>query len=648
MTVSDGQFTASTNFQLTVNAVNDPPTISPIAGQATSIGTAVGPINFTIGDPETAAASLTVTGSSSNTALVPNANIVFGGTGANRLVTVTPVANQTGSATITVTVSDSQLSSSALFTLTVSATPAGLMAAYGFNEVSGQTTLDGSGNFNLGTLSNGPVWVAGRYGNGILFDGVNDFVSVADNVTLDLTNTGTIEAWVKPNAVNRWHGVIAKGSTNSEGAHNYSLEIGSNNAVLCSLGNGATAQLLTSSIAMTAGVFRHLACTWNGTTVALYIDGVLNASSAQVVTPTGNPAPLLIGQFGGNVDRFNGTIDEVRIYNRGLSGTEIQTDMSRPISGGAPDTVPPTDPTNLVATPISSTQIDLSWTASMDNVAVIGYQLERCEGAGCSNFTQVAAPTGIAFNDRSLSAATNYSYRVRAADAVPNVGGYSNTASATTEVAPPASQGFVAAYGFSEGSGNTTMDGSGNANVGTLTNGPVWTAGRYGNGILFDGVSDFVSVADSGTLDLTNDGTIEAWVKLNAVNRWHSVIAKGNANSWEAHNYALEIGDTNALMCSVSNGVASQVISSSVAITAGIFRHVACTWNGTTIALYIDGVLNASSAEVVIPVGNTAPLFIGQFGGNVDRFLGAIDEVRIYNRALSQAEIQVDLSAPVQ
>ena len=66
------------------------------------------PIAFTVGDAETAAGSLTVSGSSSNPTLVPNANIVFGGSGANRTVTVTPAANQNGTATITVTVSDGQ------------------------------------------------------------------------------------------------------------------------------------------------------------------------------------------------------------------------------------------------------------------------------------------------------------------------------------------------------------------------------------------------------------------------------------------------------------------------------------------------------------------------------------------------------------
>ena len=102
----------------------------------------------------------------------------------------------------------------------------------------------------------------------------------------------------------------------------------------------------------------------------------------------------------------------------------------------AADTQAPTAPTALTATAASSTQINLSWTASTDNVGVTGYRVERCQGAGCSTFTQIATPMGTTFSDTGLSASTSYSYRVRAADAVPNLSGYSSTASATTQTAP--------------------------------------------------------------------------------------------------------------------------------------------------------------------------------------------------------------------
>jgi hypothetical protein len=578
---------------------------------------------------------------------------------------------------------------------------------------------------------------------------VNDFVQMADSATLDLAGIGTIEAWVKLDTLNRWHGVIAKGNQNNNAVHNYALEITDTNVVRCILGSGSAYQQLDSSVTMAANAFRHLGCTWDGTTVRLYIDGVLNASGAQTLTPVANTSPLFIGQFGGNSDQLDGVIDEVRIYNQALTVTQIQTDRDTAIDGGgntaptitsignqtttvgvavgplgftvgdaetaagsltvsgsssnptlvpnanivfggsgasrtvtvtpaasqtgtatitvtvsdgqlpastvftltvnaAPsDTTPPTDPSNLVATVISSSQINLSWTGSIDNIAVMGYEVERCQGAGCSNFSLVTTVTGTTHNNTGLSASTSYSYRVRAKDAVPNYSGYSNTASQTT---PAASQGLRAAYAMSEGSGaTTTADGSGNGNTGTLTNGPLWVTGKYGNGLSFDGVNDFVQMADSATLDLAGIGTIEAWVKLDTLNRWHGVIAKGNQNNDARHNYALEVTTANRVRCILSTGTGNNSIflDSQSTVSANQFFHLACTWDGTTVRLYIDGVLNASRAQTLTPVPNTSPLFVGVFGGNSDRLDGVIDEVRIYDRALTATEIQTDRNTPI-
>ena len=120
--VNDGTTTTSTTFVLTVTAPNTVPTITTIAAQTIPQNTATGALGFTVGDAETAAASLTVSGSSSNTTLVPNVNLIFGGSGANRTLTVTPATGQTGTSTITVNVNDGTATTSTTFTLTVTAT----------------------------------------------------------------------------------------------------------------------------------------------------------------------------------------------------------------------------------------------------------------------------------------------------------------------------------------------------------------------------------------------------------------------------------------------------------------------------------------------------------------------------------------------
>jgi subtilisin-like proprotein convertase family protein len=107
-------------WRLTITTAPAAPTISGIANQATTTNSPTSAIPFTINDADTPVDNLTVSGSSNNTTLVPNANIAFGGSGANWTVTVSPAANQTGSATITVSVSDGELSTSTSFVVTVS------------------------------------------------------------------------------------------------------------------------------------------------------------------------------------------------------------------------------------------------------------------------------------------------------------------------------------------------------------------------------------------------------------------------------------------------------------------------------------------------------------------------------------------------
>ena len=119
--VSDGTNTTSTTFTVTVNSVNDLPTISVIADQEVAEDNPTAALAFTIGDTETAAGTLTVSATSDNTALVPVVAITFGGSGAARTVTVAPAANQYGQANITITVNDGTDNASTTFQLTVTA-----------------------------------------------------------------------------------------------------------------------------------------------------------------------------------------------------------------------------------------------------------------------------------------------------------------------------------------------------------------------------------------------------------------------------------------------------------------------------------------------------------------------------------------------
>src|SRR5439155_374569 len=120
--VDQGAFSGGWTLTITtVGGAPAAPTISDIPDQATTMNAATTAIPFTVNDADTAATSLTLSGSSSNPTVVPNGNIGFGGSGADRTVTVSPALNQNGTATITVTVSDGQLSANDSFVLTVNA-----------------------------------------------------------------------------------------------------------------------------------------------------------------------------------------------------------------------------------------------------------------------------------------------------------------------------------------------------------------------------------------------------------------------------------------------------------------------------------------------------------------------------------------------
>ena len=155
LTVSDGKLTDTDTFTVTVNPLNDPPTITSIPNQTLSLGASTAAIPFVIGDIETPAVSLTLSGASTNTTLVPVSRISFGGSGANRTVTISPAPGQVGSSSITVSVSDGSLSASRTFSVTVSgsAVDAWRFANFSTTSNSGDTAdnadPDGDGQVNI-------------------------------------------------------------------------------------------------------------------------------------------------------------------------------------------------------------------------------------------------------------------------------------------------------------------------------------------------------------------------------------------------------------------------------------------------------------------------------------------------------------------
>jgi len=117
-------------------------------------------------------------------------------------------------------------------------------------------------------------------------------------------------------------------------------------------------------------------------------------------------------------------------------------------TAAAPDTTAPTAPSALAGTAAGTTQINLTWTASTDNVGVVEYRIERCQGASCTVFAQVGTSTTTTFSSTGLTGGTTYRFRVRAADAAGNLSVYSNIVAVATQTpdttAPTAPTGLTA------------------------------------------------------------------------------------------------------------------------------------------------------------------------------------------------------------
>jgi chitodextrinase len=306
----------------------------------------------------------------------------------------------------------------------------------------------------------------------------------------------------------------------------------------------------------------------------------------------------------------------------------------------AVDTQAPTAPSNLTATTASSTQINLSWTASTDNVGVTNYLVESCVTASCT-YAQIATTVGTTLSNSGLAAGTGYSYRVRATDAAGNLGSYSNVANATTTATI---SGLVAAYSFNEGAGTTIADSSGTGNNGSSTN-TTWTAsGKYGNALIFNGSNALVTIPDSASLHLTSAMTLEVWVNPSTVNSvWRDVIYKGNDN------YYLEgTSDTSSVPAVGGTfGAANANVFGTTALAANTWTHLAATYDAATLRLYVNGTQVSSSPRTGNLATSTNPLQIGGDSLYGQNFSGIIDEVRIYNVALTQAQIQSDMNAPI-
>ena len=240
----------------------------------------------------------------------------------------------------------------AVASLTPPPPPAPLVAHWKLDETTGTTASDSSGNSNTGTLqgANGlPAWqpTGGKIGGALSFDGVDDRVEKTAFSGLP-SGAITVSAWVKLDAHKNWNNIVNHEWTGTGGWSLFTDASG-----VATFGVSTPAQNIATKSGLTAGTWHHLTGVYDGSNVRIYVDdqeGTPRAISGAVLDNVGN-----VG-IGGATD---GSLDDVRIYNRALSAQEV-TDL---YNAGVPTTINQTTPASPTAAAGSSFNLGYNWNA---------------------------------------------------------------------------------------------------------------------------------------------------------------------------------------------------------------------------------------------------------------------------------------------
>jgi hypothetical protein len=259
-------------------------------------------------------------------------------------------------------------------------------ATWTFDEGSGSTANDSSGGGNHGQLVDGPAWVAGMIGDALVFDGVNDRVEVTSPTgALKPANAFSISAWVKYSSTGSNGGDVASMGDS------YVLRVRSNGNVHTAFYDGTTWKYLTTTgINTKDGQWHHLVGQYTGTQLQVYVDGVLAAQSST----SGSIAYTLgqgfvIGNHGNGATgyEFNGLIDQLRIYPRGLSLGEV--------AALGDEQAWPVNPTILSLTPTSG--------GIGQSVTIAGSEFGTAQGSSTVTFNGTQALV-TSWSDTSVTA----------------------------------------------------------------------------------------------------------------------------------------------------------------------------------------------------------------------------------------------------
>ena len=492
------------------------------------------------------------------------------------------------------------------------------------------------------------------FGNALDFDGANDWVSTSIVMPAEYTK----EAWVFiPEANNLSNNIVSGGE--ADGRH--AIWISSYHSYHLSAGHGSPYSSVIDPDVFPFGSWQHVAVTYAADqTMTLYRNGV------QVAQATGVPAfgagtKVRIGAYNDAGFLFRGKMDEIRIWNVVRSQTEIQENMAAYLNG---------DETGLVA----YYRFDQG-KAEADNTSLVNELIDytgNCNKGSLQNFAMYGTSSNwvVSENPKAPILTTCEASNVNETSVQLNAELFSigETEVTTrgfcysTNDCPTISDDVVSETGtFSAGAYNLSISG---LTPGTTyyfrsfaTNAQATSYGEVrsfnsimpsGNALDFDGLDDFIVVPNSEAINPSSELSISAWVKIDNLLGIHSIVSKPSSAAWgfPYARYNLRISGGKIEFWTEDY---SRTLFSVSPLSAGVWYNITCTYDGTTQKIYIDGVLDSNNDVSGLITNSTEDLLIGRshVGLNSEFFDGQIDELRIWDVALSQEQIQEGLDSYV-
>ena len=312
------------------------------------------------------------------------------------------------------------------------------------------------------------------------------------------------------------------------------------------------------------------------------------------------------------------------------------------------DNVPPgASVTAPAAGSVVSGTVTVSANAS-DNVGVAGVQF-LLDGASLGA-EDTAAPYSISWDTTAASNGV-HTLQARARDTAGNLGTSSSSVTVTVSnqtQGPPA--GLVAGWAFGESFGTTVNDVSGNGNTATLQNGPTWASGKFGGGLQFDGVNDYLTVLNSASLNLSGNAmTLSMWINPSGGGGDQVPFAKfwSGTMSSPFYQYGVELdgGTTPHMYFGTASGLVGASMGSPLAV--GQWSHLAIVFDGSQVRFYVNGNFVSSAPLAASITARDSLLQMAADARPSQFFRGSLDDVRLYNRAQSQSEVTSDMNAPL-